>query len=90
MYPDNPQVPTGSPTNYTGQPDIQHASLPQSAIPSHSTPQNSNSSAETLIRARQLVAQHAGDPYRICESFGQLKAAYLADQYHITVNQVEE
>lgn len=42
------------------------------------------------MQARSLVTQYQHDPYRLSGALGQLKAQYLADQFHITPKPADE
>lgn|GEM_PF-1516376 len=96
MQPDTPQSPPGQPGQQSslppmsmGQPQSQ-ASPAGSAVPlgPHNTPiAPDRTAAHYASQARQLATQYANDPFRLSEALGQLKAAYLSEQYHITSKQ---
>ena len=95
MQPDTSQSPPGQPGQQSslppmsmGQPQSQ-ASPAGSAVPlGLQTPiAPDRTAAHYAAQAKQLAAQYANDPYKLSEALGQLKAAYLSEQYHITSNQ---
>ena len=45
--------------------------------------------AHNIAQAKQLVLRYGNDPFKLSEALNQLKVAYLAEQYNITVNQAE-
>jgi hypothetical protein len=46
--------------------------------------------SHNIAQAKQLVLKYGSDPSRLSEALNQLKVAYLADRYHITVNQADD
>jgi len=44
---------------------------------------------QVTLQAKQLVTQYQNDPMKLSIAFAQLKAAYLASQYHVILNSVE-
>jgi|GEM_PF-5356659 len=64
---------------------------PQNNLPS--VPATASSAGGSLqqaaARAKQTLDQYGRDPYKMSIAFGQLKSGYIADQYHISPNAVE-
>jgi hypothetical protein len=42
------------------------------------------------VQARQLVERHLQQPHELSEALAELKARYLAEQFHINPNAVEK
>ena len=88
MPPNNSQHHSGMPA--TNLPPI--SAQPQQTAPAAPVSPNlvpgssSDAAAHYAAQARQAVVQYANDPYRLCEVLGQLKSAFLLEQYHITSN----
>lgn len=39
-----------------------------------------------VTKARRLVEQHQNDPRQLSQALGQLKAQYLAEEFHVNIN----
>ena len=92
MFPNNPQ--NHQPTEPTGLPAVSPASQQQAsrAVPSNPPSQPvavGDAIVRSVAQAKQLSAQYGNDPYRLSEAMSQLKATYLAEQYHVVPNQVD-
>jgi hypothetical protein len=95
MFPNDQQSNPGNPASLPAMPAMPQ--LPQQAAgpAPMPTPQASqlvaseDAAARAAAQARQLISQYGGDPYKLSEALNQLKAVYLADQYHVTPNQAE-
>lgn len=71
--------------------------VPQASQPSTLAPQSqaaavqpANLTEAVSMQAKELVKQYQHDPYRLSGALQQLKAQYLADQFHITTKTVDE
>lgn len=95
MNPDTNQSPT--PTTPASLPVVppqpQPQAAPSAAVPPQPqadvTPPTDLTQAVSM-QARSLVTQYQHDPYRLSGALGQLKAQYLADQFHITPKPADE
>jgi hypothetical protein len=92
MFPNDPQNHPGNVTSLPAMPPVaqpqQQMPLVSSTAPVHHAAAE-DIDARVAAQAKQLTLQYAGDPYKLSEALSQLKSAYLAEQYHITANQVE-
>lgn len=92
MFPNDLQNQPGNPTSLPAMPPV---GQPQQQAPIAASPVSASHvatedvSARVAAQAKQLTLQYAGDPYKLSEALNQLKAAYLAEQYHVTTNQAE-
>lgn len=60
---------------------------PQASVPAPAAQPPAGSAASTAIaQAKQLVAQYQTNPYQLSGALQQLKAQYLAEQFHIISN----
>lgn len=66
---------------------------PISGSPQNNVPATASSAGGSLqqaaAQAKQTLNQYGRDPYKMSIAFGQLKSGYIADQYHISPNAVE-
>jgi hypothetical protein len=92
MFPNNPQ--NHHPSEPASLPAVHPTNQQQ---PAGAVPLNpalppkpvGDTTAHSVAQAKQLALQYANDPYLFSEAMGQLKAAYLADQYHIAPSQAD-
>jgi hypothetical protein len=90
MSPNDPQNNPGNPASLPAMPAIPQQAPVAASSQQHATQTvNGDVAVRAAAQAKQLISQYGGDPYRLSESLNQLKAAYLADQFHITPNQAE-
>jgi len=88
-----------SPENQQGVPASLPPVIPQNlaAVPQGSQPAAPQAPAgagtisleQYKLQAKQLVAQHLNNPYLLSNVLQQLKAQYLAQQFNVVVNPVE-
>lgn len=93
MFPNNsPQnqlEPSNSPgiSPAGGQPTVEAVRPPLPPSPSAPDQASSNLAAVSASRARQAMQQYARDPHKLSDALQEIKADYLAQQYHITPGQ---
>lgn len=84
MQPDAPQNPPAPQVPLSNAAPSPQAppSVPSAAVPSLNE--------QVSAQARQLLTQYQQNPYALSEAFQQLKSQYLADQFHVKPNAVED
>lgn len=89
MQPQSPQNQAGVPAHLPPLAPVgpqQPAPQPPAQAPVASIPM----SEQVRLRAKQVVAQYQTNPYQLSGALQQLKAEYLAKQFNVTVNSVED
>lgn len=86
-------MPPITPQNQSAEP----ASLPpvsaQAQTPPAPQPTTTNQVApgpQALLQAKMLIEQYKNDPYKLALAFEQLKAAYVAREFSVVPNPVED
>ena len=88
MQPQSPQNQAGVPAHLPPLAPMgpqQPTPPPASQTPPASVPM----SEQVRLRAKQVVAQYQNSPYQLSGALQQLKSEYLAKQFNVTVNSVE-
>lgn len=90
MFPNDPNNHSDAPASLplvppSGQPQ-QPASQPENVNPVQAG-SNTAAAVHYATQAKRLVGQYGNDPYKLSSALGQLKSAYLSEQFHISFNQ---
>jgi len=89
MGPENHQnVPSGVPASLPVVPAQPQSTGP--VRPAQPVPPSANLAEVVSLQAKSLVSQYQQDPYRLSGAMQQLKAKYLADQFHISIKSADE
>ena len=85
--------PENAPNQSAGPASLPPLPLQPAAVSSEAVQAPAPSSAlqrdQVIVQAKALLQQYQADPHGLSEALRELKASYLANQFHITPNVAE-